>query len=847
MASGKRVGQVGASRGRAEIAVAAALRFRIARIQAGAGWGKSTAARAACADRSVRWIELRDAPAESGALAFLLADAFSLSRAALAKLLKEARRDESVQALVEWFCTHRLDLEPLLVLDDLHLLVDDHLSMALLSALIERLHEARWLLISRRALPLPWGDWLAAGDASLAVTADDLALESAEARALLAARAPHLDEGAIRATLSLADGWPIVLCFAQRAAERAGDLVALQAMTREMAFAYLAEQFASESPPQWRELALIAAFARWVDAELLERSGVANPHAAMRWLRASAFPIHDTPTRISLHDLAIEAIVRSATPQDRSSVLTRVVAALAACGRAGEALDLARTYAPERIDALLAREGFALLEAGRWESVEQALHAVSLERRRGEPMLLGVRAALEAFHGNVDRSEKLYLAAIRACSDPELHSALSRRLSLLYINLARPEALAAIVPAVDEGSAMSRADARSIHALAMVVTGNLEEAWREVRAALDEVSVEGEEALVARVSMRAAWVAFHCDRPADAERIAMQALDLARRLGDYETLAFINGILCSVAVTFHDDLSNAYHYAAEMDESASRDGNAPLREHARRLCYSIAIECGLAEHAEQLATRIESRGQLYRNDYFYAFAVATRLGWDCSFVEGARRLASCVGEIHNEAEARALIATTAMFFAFAGEREEAMRSLERAKLSISKNAAIDRNFDVVARTHLALAEIFVGRPSLALRHLPQRVTRTWDRVLCDAARTLALATPAHTESARREVLASLEAVGRRGFAQLLRAAFAVTKPTAPSVERPNALTEAEIEIVRALNRGLSPKNIAEASERSVATIRAHLRSIFRKFGASSRIEALAVAKERGYL
>uniref|UniRef100_E6PJ08 HTH luxR-type domain-containing protein n=1 Tax=mine drainage metagenome TaxID=410659 RepID=E6PJ08_9ZZZZ len=825
----------------------AALRFRIARIQAGAGWGKSTAARAACTGRSVRWIEVRDAPAESGALAFLLADAFALSRVALAKLLKEARNDDDVRALVEWFCAHRLDLEPLLAIDDLHLLVEDHLSMALLAALIERLHEARWLLISRRALPMPWGDWLASGDASLAVVADDLALEPEEARALLAQQAPHLDEGALRAALSLADGWPIVLRFAQRAAERAGDLIALQAMTREMAFAYLAEQFTSESPQQWRELALIATFARWIDAPLLERCGVANPHAAMRWLRESAFPIHDAPTRISLHDLATEAIVRSATAQERSGILLRLIAALAECDRAGEALDLARTYAPERIDTLLAKEGFGLLDAGRWESVEQALHAVSLDRRRADPMLLGVRAALEAFHGNVDRSERLYIAAIRACSDPEFHSALSRRLSLLYINLARPEALAVIAPVIDEGSAMSRADARSIHALALVVTGNLEEAWREVCAALDDVSIEGEEALVARVSMRAAWVAFHCDLPADAERIAMRALEMARRLGDDALQAMLYSILSSLSVTFHDDLDRAYQYAFEMEASAERDGNRQIAEHARRLRFSIAIECGSEERAATVSATIDSGGKIYRSDFFYAFATATRLGWDRHFSEAARRLASCIGEIHNASEARALVATTAMFLAFAGDRDEAIATIERAKSAPPRTTAIDRNFDIVARTHLAIAEIFVGRPSLALRHLPQRVARAWDRALCETARSIALASPAHAENERYAALAALEAAGRRGFARLLRAALGTLQPRLPVTAGSPTLTEAEMEILRALDRGLSPKQIAESSGRSVATVRAHLRSIFRKFDASNRIEALAIAKRRKFL
>lgn len=847
MAFGKRATITGAAKSRAAIAVGAALRFRIARIQAGAGWGKSTAARAACTGRPVCWIEVRDAPAESGALAFLLADAFALSRAALAKILKEARNGDDVRSLVEWFCAHRLDLEPLLAIDDLHLLVEDHLSMALLAALIERLHEARWLLISRRALPLPWGDWLATGDASLAVVADDLALEPAEARSLLAQQAPHLDEGGLRAALSLADGWPIVLRFAQRAAERAGDLVALQAMTREMAFAYLAEQFTSEAPPQWRELALIAAFARWIDVALLERCGVANPHAAMRWLRESAFPVHDAPTRISLHDLATEAIVRSATPEERSEMLSRLIVALAECERAGEALDLARTYAPERIDALLAKEGFGLLDAGRWESVEQALHAVSLDRRRADPMLLGVRAALEAFHGNVDRSERLYIAAIRACSEPEFHSALSRRLSLLYINLARPEALAVISPAVDEGSAMTRADARSIHALALVVTGNLEEAWREVRTALDDVSVEGEEALVARVSMRAAWVAFHCDLPADAERIAMRALEMARRVGDDALQAALYSVLSSVSVTFHDDLDHAYQYALEMEASAERDGNRQMAEHARRLRFSIAIECGSDEKAAPLSVTIDSGGQIYRSDFFYSFATAMRLGWDGHFLEAARRLASCIGEVNNRSEARALVATTAMFHAFAGDRGAALAAIERAKGAPPQSNAIDRNFDIVARTHLALAEIFAGRPSLAVRQLPQKVTRAWDRALCEAARCIALASPSHAAGDRRAALAALEAAGRHGFARLLRAAFDSFKPPKPTSPGPHTLTEAETEIVRALGRGLSPKQIAEISGRSVATVRAHLRSIFRKLDATNRIEALAIAKQRGYI
>ncbi len=770
----------------------------------------------------------------------MLADAFELSRVALAKLLKEARSDESVRALVDWFCAHRLDLEPLLAIDDLHLLVDDQLSMALLAALIERLHEARWLLISRRALPLPWGNWLAAGDASLAVAADDLALEPAEARALLAERAPQLDEGAIRAALSLADGWPIVLRFAQRAAERAGDLIALQAMTREMAFAYLAEQFASESPPQWRELALIAAFARWIDAEFLERCGIADPHAALRWLRESAFPIHDAPTRVSLHDLATEAIVRSATPQERTAILSRVVAALAACGRTGEALDLARTYAPERIDALLAREGFALLDAGRWESVEQALHAVSLERRRGEPMLLGVRAALEAFHGNVDRSEQLYLAAIRACRDPELHSALSRRLSLLYINLARPEALAAIAPAVDEGSAMSRADARSIHALALVVTGNLENAWDEVRAALEEVSVDGEEDLVARVSMRAAWVAFHCDRPADAERIAIDTLRRAQQLGDSALEAHLYSILCSLTTIFRDDFTLGRSYAEEMASAALRIGDRQLLAYARRVQFTIDVEQGDEERAARTLQTIEVGGQAYRNDYFFAYSHAIFRGWERRYKDAALGLIAAEQVVEDQFELRSTRAAIALFLAMANERDEALAYIVKSRIGVVPKTALAKNLDVAARTHLGLTEIFLGRPSLANRHIPKRAERPWDAALCQAAKELA--TPSSDEAVR-SAIQRLRAAGRVGFARLLDGALEhVTSKTARGT-----LTRAELSILQGLANGKTPKNLADESGRSLETIRSHTHAIFRKLQAKNRQEAILFATRIGLI
>lgn len=59
------------------------------------------------------------------------------------------------------------------------------------------------------------------------------------------------------------------------------------------------------------------------------------------------------------------------------------------------------------------------------------------------------------------------------------------------------------------------------------------------------------------------------------------------------------------------------------------------------------------------------------------------------------------------------------------------------------------------------------------------------------------------------------------------------------------LTRRETEVLRLLMRGLSDKAIARSMDRTVGTAKTHLKSIFTKLGATSRTEAVAVARRRG--
>ena len=59
------------------------------------------------------------------------------------------------------------------------------------------------------------------------------------------------------------------------------------------------------------------------------------------------------------------------------------------------------------------------------------------------------------------------------------------------------------------------------------------------------------------------------------------------------------------------------------------------------------------------------------------------------------------------------------------------------------------------------------------------------------------------------------------------------------------LTQREVEVLRLIMQGLSDKAIAHRLERSVDTAKTHVKAILTKLEASSRVEAVAIARRRG--
>ena len=94
-------------------------------------------------------------------------------------------------------------------------------------------------------------------------------------------------------------------------------------------------------------------------------------------------------------------------------------------------------------------------------------------------------------------------------------------------------------------------------------------------------------------------------------------------------------------------------------------------------------------------------------------------------------------------------------------------------------------------------------------------------------------------AARGETLLKPEILSRVLAAQMKPA------PTSPTAAL--ALTDRELEVLRAAARGERNKEIAHALGISERTVKAHLASVFNKLGVDSRAAAVAIAAQQGWL
>lgn len=808
--------------------VRAAARSRVALIVAPAGYGKSTALSQFLATQREPYIRF-DMRAEHATIFGFLrgfaqacAEIAPAMRTTLDDAFEGSRSSPDPNAdLARWLGTHLRDYTGLIAIDDLHVCSAVNEISALLASLVERAsREVRFLFASRSFMKFPLASWLAYGVCDFAVDEHDLRFSLEDLRNM--ADAMHLkvrDEELMR-LLEMTNGWATALAFAVRTSTRSADLEAASATTRELIFAYIAEQVEASLDEADRELLTFAALLPEVQIELLEAAGF--PDAAMRIellsLRASPF-VGDTSQRpLEFHDQFREFFLRrlEESGEARAAALrVRAAEVLEEADLVKAALPLfVRAKSAATVRRLLAQRGLELIEAGEAENVLDAISSLDASPFASDPILMALRGWCLLRAGDVVPGERLMRTAIGRGLEGELRGRVMLQCAIVRINLGE-DASGLLVSLIDESADASdiRAEAIALRAVLAARTGEADLARGLIFSTLASAQSVESDILRAKLFLRAGIAASALGEYGSALEPLTRAADCAASAGVVSLCSRAHATLASLASLLQRDASLQLQHARLAAEFALQSGNTFELQIATLHELHVAVRRGEDEEITRLERRLadcaypDSRWNAHR-----LVARAQMLAWSGCFDE-AHRILAPVCEAVSEVEDRLWqLACCALFRAVEGREEEALRYIERAN-HLFDDAAARRaspagiELPVAA---LVIAYISMGKANRGARLVTQieRRTGALARSLRDMLDGfLALSKTGFCLSAEgSEAIDRLVALDYAGSARLFRAVAQRLQERERRDDVP--LTMRELDILRGLVSGLSPKEIA---------------------------------------
>lgn len=700
------------------------------------------------------------------------------------------------------------------------------------AAAIER-HGAnvRWIVACRSSGALPLGSWLVYGDAAIPIAEPLLRFTENEAREA----APALDEATFERIYRATGGWPAA--FVKAAAGRGSE--------RDIAECV----YESLSEPERVLLGVGAALPR-LDAELLELAGCVDAAATLaQVLRrlpalAAADPAGDRLLQYALERGGKEqSALRYARAGDALAAAGHVLLALHAYVRAGAArqiFDLART------------QGVVLIEQGHIDAIDAAVNHLDATEFAGHPVALGLRAHIESVRGRYREAAALYRRALRATKGDEGTAAmLAARFATVLLNLGEdPSALVESFASDATLPTAARAQALAVLAVARARFNSA-----DVRPTLDELDpavlhIEDDAARAQTMHVMGAAAMLSGDAMR-AARLLGTAAEIARSRGMFRLATLAYTSLSSNAVN-DEDFPAGLAAAERALECAVASEQFSLARLALARQIDIEVSRGDEQRVEHL---LQEYGDLSGPEpavltYLRLFARAMLAAWRGSFGEAAKIARQLGNESVLPEERLVTTACCALFLVLSGDREEARNVIDEAvrqrRACGAQRSAGARAADM-ATALCAVAEGFAERTVAAERLVADHA---WSSSPLAAALREASSTIVRhcvTGVVLDDVRAQLDVMRSHwygGYARLFEAAIA------SSAQRSGtdvALTRAELCVIRELNCGRSPKEIARSLGCSVHTVRWHIRRAIAKFGCSGQAQALRAAKARGIL
>ncbi len=383
-----------------------ALDYRLTILQAGAGYGKSTAL-AALSDKGtpIVWYHLDTEDADPVTFLShlfhgfrpLCPEAVYLPLALLEERGGQGVGVHLVDVLADGLTKH-LEAPHLLVIDDAHLLNSSLETLSLLDRLIGRapptLHT---ILSSRHSLRLPsLIAWRARGEV-LEIRQDELAFTPGEIAALFQQQYDlDLPPSEVSLLAERTEGWPIALQLVWQTMHSRGAASVTEALKRiagptESLFPYLAQEVLRQQPPPVRDFLFATAVLREMTPTLCDRlRGTDDSARMLEYLVENGLFVVDLGEgHVRYHHLFREFLYQQLSPEDARQAHQRAAQCFLELGDRTEAVHhllAAREF--ERAAALIDNLGREMVQAGRLDTLALWIGALPPEMLEAHPALL---------------------------------------------------------------------------------------------------------------------------------------------------------------------------------------------------------------------------------------------------------------------------------------------------------------------------------------------------------------------------------------------------------------------------------------------------------------------------
>ncbi|HEY1883046.1 MAG TPA: LuxR C-terminal-related transcriptional regulator [Candidatus Cybelea sp.] len=761
--------------------------------------------------------------------------------------------------LAHWLNAHLESFAGVIAIDDLHVADGDSEVAGLLTALIECSKErVRWIIASRSTAGLPVGSWLAYRDAELPVDERELRFSLEEVAQAARDLGLTIRDDELQDLLDLTEGWPAALTFALRTSTRSADLRNVSAVTREMIYRFLAEQVYVALDDGERALLEVAVALPSIQVEVLERAGFDRALPIVERLRErTAFIYEESRGVYQCHDLFREFLRHQsalAGKRAQQHVQGRAARALEATGDMEHAIAAyAAAASSSDVLRLLEGHGFNLLERARSDVVMRGLEALDDVTRRSNSTALALQGALESVAGKFSRAESLLGRALsEANGNRDLIANASLRLAALMANQARnvSEVLSDLAEDAEQTSAY-RAEALSLIAGQRATSGDLATASPAASQAERLLAEVDSEVVRAKVLHRIGIAYHHLGMAARAFEALTQSAELADSLHLFGLSSRVKAVLSNLVLHERDDVEQQLAYAESAATAATKAGDTFALQTALLQMLSAQMRRGHVEKSIAIEQRLGSaRATELAGKYLPIFR-SSRLAWEGRFREAHRLLATCWKQMTFSVDRLYCGAEYALFLAVDGKHDDAAgltrEIIEGLKLSDAATGLFRVRALAITRAFCALTETINGRASFADRILRQLQSSKDEviRAVSDAAASIVtrIRGGGSTGSERvRECTERLRALDYADVAQLLAAVDAAAGRAAMERLPMNGLTRSEMEILRMLEEGLTPKQIAEKTSRSLNTVRVHVANTIAKLGCHGHAEAIRTAR-----